>query len=128
VADLDANLTVAHAYCDASRRGDAEAFVALAAPDAVVWHNADATEEPLVNAAKALTWLHRAVPDVDWTDRALTPTADGFVWRAVLTGTAPGGSLRVHTCVVVTLSGEGLVRRIDEYLDPAQTRVLSASS
>lgn len=93
-----------------------------------MWHNADATEEPLVNAAKALAWLHRAVPDIAWTDRALTATADGFVWRAVLTGTAPGGSLQAHTCVVVTLTDEGQVHRIDEYLDPAQTSVLSARS
>lgn len=125
MADLDAHLAVARAYCDASRRGDADAFVALAAPDAVVWHNADDNEEPLANAAKALSWLHRTVPDVAWTDRALTPTAEGFVWRAVLTGTAPGGPLAVHTCVVVTLSEAELVERIDEYLDPAQTKVLS---
>jgi len=127
VADLDAHLAVARAYCAASRAGDADAFVALAAPDAIVWHNADDTEVPLVRTASSLTWLHRAVPDVEWTDRALTPTADGFVWRAVLTGTAAGGPLRAHTCVVVTLSDDLLVERIDEYLDPSQTAVLSAS-
>ncbi|MGI8754625.1 MAG: hypothetical protein ACR2MB_01945 [Acidimicrobiales bacterium] len=52
-------------------------------------------------------------------------TADGFVWRSVLTGTAPGGALRVPTCVVATVSERGLVARIDEYLDPAALAALA---
>ena len=128
MADLDAHLEVAKAYCEASRAGDAEAFVALAAPTAVVWHNTDDTEEPLTSTAKALTWLHKAVPDVAWTDKALIATADGFLWRAVLTGTPSAGRLEAQTCVVVTLSEDLLIVRIDEYLDPSQTKVLSASA
>jgi hypothetical protein len=58
----------------------------------------------------------------------MTLTADGFVWRALLTGTAPGGRLRAHTCAVVTLSDTGRVARTDEYLDPAGLAPLTTAA
>jgi ketosteroid isomerase-like protein len=56
---------------------------------------------------------------VSWEDVDVLPTPNGFVWRSIMTGTAAGGPLRVHTCVVVTLSDDGKVARADEYLDSA---------
>lgn len=117
---------VAVAYATATRAGDAQALAALSEPDAVVWHNHDDTEVSLERSGRTLRWLHRTVPDVAWHDVALSLTCDGFVWRAVITGTAPGGSLRVHTCVVVTLSDGGHVARTDEYLDAAALALLGA--
>jgi ketosteroid isomerase-like protein len=55
----------------------------------------------------------------------VTTTATGFVWQAVLTGTAPGGPLRAHTCMVVTLSASGRVIRTEEYLDSTALAPLS---
>ena len=69
-------------------------------------------------------WLHRTVPDLAWHDVALYPTPTGFVSQTIMTGTAPGGALRVHSCVIVTLDDDGLVTRVEEYLDPTQTAVL----
>jgi ketosteroid isomerase-like protein len=42
-----------------------------------------------------------------------------------MTGTGPGGPLRVHTCVVATLSDAGKVTRMEEYLDSAALRPLT---
>jgi ketosteroid isomerase-like protein len=110
---------VAVAYAAATRAGDAEALAGLSEPDAVVWHNHDGVEVGVERSGRTLRWLHRTVPDVAWEDVAVTPTATGFVWQAVLTGTAPGGPLRAHTCMVVTMSPSGRVARTDEYLDSA---------
>jgi ketosteroid isomerase-like protein len=110
---------VAAAYRAATRAGDAEAMAALCEPDAVTWHNHDDTEVDVERSARTLRWLHRTAPDVAWDDVAVTTTASGFVWQAVLTGTAPGGPLRAHTCTVVTLSASGRVVRTEEYLDSA---------
>ena len=44
----------------------------------------------------------------------MLPTPSGFVWQAVLTGTAPGGRVRAYTCMVVTLSPGGKVHRTEE--------------
>jgi ketosteroid isomerase-like protein len=110
---------MAAAYTAATRAGDADALAALCEPDAVTWHNHDDAEVDVERSGRTLRWLHRTVPDVCWEDVAVTPTATGFVWQAVITGSAPGGPLRAHTCMVVTLSAAGRVVRTDEYLDAA---------
>jgi len=55
-------------------------------------------------------------------------TSTGFIWRAVIRGTAPSGPLRAPTCAVATLSSTGKVERIDEYVDSAQLRCLSSKA
>ena len=118
---------LAAAYATATHAGDVEALAAISEPDAVVWHNHDDVEASLDRSARTLQWLHRTVPDVAWNDVALTLTCDGFVWQSLLTGTAPGGRLRAHTCVVVTLSDTGRVARTDEYLDAAALAPLATA-
>jgi ketosteroid isomerase-like protein len=121
----DEKLAVQKAYADASRRGDLDALAALSEPDAVVWHNNDDAVVSAEQSRKTVRWLHRTMPDVSWEDVAVRPTPDGFVWQSVMSGTAPGGVVRVHTCVVVTLSDAGKVARTDEYLDSAALRPLT---
>jgi ketosteroid isomerase-like protein len=122
--DDSAKLAVAARYAAATRTNDTAAFLALCAPGALTWHNTDDRAEPIEHTAKGMAWLHRKVPDLAWTDVTLLPTPTGFVSHSVMTGTASGGPLRVHSCLIITLDDEGLVTRIDEFLDPAQTAVL----
>ena len=112
-------LTVAAAYADATRRGDADAVVGLHQSDAVVWHNFDDTDVDVTRSVKTLRWLHLNAPDLAWDDVATLPTPTGFVWQAVMHGTGPGGPFRAHTCMVVTVSTAGKVARVEEYLDRA---------
>lgn len=117
-------LEIAAEYCRATRENDATAMLAMSGAEAVVWHNFDEVEASMEQTVKGLRWIHRAVADLTWTDISLRPMDNGFVWQAVLTGTAPGGPLRAHSCVVVTLNDGGLITRLEEYLDRAQTAVL----
>ena len=121
----DEKLAIARRFAAASRENDAEAYAALCTPDSVTWHNFDGVEVSTAQTVRTVAWLHRTVPDLAWVDVALHPTPTGFVSQTIMTGTAPGGPLHVHSCVVVTLDEDGLVARVDEYLDPAQTTVLS---
>jgi ketosteroid isomerase-like protein len=123
LSDTD-KLAAAARFAAATRSDDPAAFTTICAPGAVTWHNFDEVEVHPEQTVQTLAWLRRTVPDLAWTDVALAPTPTGFVSQAVMTGTAPGGPLRVHTCVVVHLDDAGLVTRIEEYLDPAQTAVL----
>lgn len=123
LSDAD-KLAAAARFAAATRGHDPAAFTTICAPGAVTWHNFDEVEVSPEQTVQTLAWLHRAVPDLTWTDVALAPTPTGFVTQTVMTGTAPGGPLRVHTCVVVHLDHSGLVTRVEEYLDPAQTAVL----
>jgi len=117
--DDQAKLAIQASYAAASRAGDLDALAALSEPGAVVWHNHDDAVVSLAQTGRTLRWLHKVVRGLDWIDVAVLPTPEGFVWRAILTGTAPGGPLRVPTCMVVTLSEAGLISRLDEYLDAA---------
>ena len=115
----DEKLAVHRAYADASRGGDLDALAALSEPDAVVWHNNDDLVVSAEHSRKTLRWLHRTMPDVRWDDVAVLPTPTGFVWQSIMRGTVAGADVRVHTCVVVTLSDAGKVARAEEYLDSA---------
>ena len=123
ISDVE-KLAVAQRYATATRTGDADALAAVCEPDAVVWHNFDDLTVGADRAARTLRWLHGSAPDVAWTDVAVTPTSTGFVWQALLTGTAAGGSFAAHTCMVVTLSHEGLIVKTEEYIDPAALSAL----
>jgi uncharacterized protein len=118
-------LAVADRYLKASRGGDREDFLAQWAPGATIWHNFDERNISPEQTAKTIAWLEKKVPDLGWSDVSLFATPDGFVSQQIMTGTAPGGALRVLSCVIVTLNDDGLVVRLEEYLDQAQTSVLS---
>lgn len=117
-------LEIAEAYMAASRANDGAALTALCRDDSLTWHNFDELEVSVGHMVKAMGWVHRVVPDATWTTLALTPTTVGFVWQSVLEGTAPGGPLHCHSCVIVTLDDDGKIARIEEYLDTAQTTPL----
>jgi uncharacterized protein len=121
----DDKLAIARRFASASRQNDAAAYAALCAPGAVTWHNFDGLEVTTEQTLRTIAWLHRTVADLAWVDVALYPTPTGFVSQTIMTGTAPGGSLHVHSCVIVTLGADGLVSRVEEYLDRAQTAVLA---
>jgi ketosteroid isomerase-like protein len=120
----DEKLAIAAKFAAASRQNDADAYRSLCATGAVTWHNFDDAEVTTEQTVRTVAWLHRTVPDLAWHDVALHPTPTGFVSQTVMTGSAPGGALRVHSCVIVTLDDAGLVTRVEEYLDPTQTAVL----
>jgi uncharacterized protein len=122
--DDDQKLAIAATFAAASRQNDPDAYRALCATGALTWHNFDDADVTTEQTVKTVGWLHRTVPDLAWHDVALYPTPTGFVSQTIMTGTAPGGALRVHSCVIVTLDDAGLVTRVEEYLDPAQTAVL----
>lgn len=121
----DDKLAIATRFNNATRRNDGQAYAAMCAPDAVTWHNFDEVAVPTENTVRTVAWLHRTVEDLRWIDVATYPTPTGFVSQTIMSGTAPGGPLRVHSCVVVTLDDDGMVTRVEEYLDPTQTSVLA---
>ena len=123
----DEKLAAQAAYAAATRAGDVDAMAAASEPDAVVWHNFDDSVVSAERSGRTLRWLHRTMPDVVWHDVAVLPTPEGFVWRAIITGSGPGGPVRAHTCMVVRLSASGRLQRTDEYLDQAALAALTSA-
>jgi uncharacterized protein len=121
----DEKLKVARAYIAATRAGDAEARAAMTEPDAVTWHNFDDVAVDQAHSERTVAWLRSTAPDVTWDDVDVVATSKGFVWQSVLRGTGPGGPFRANTCLIVTVSDNGKIARMDEYLDTAQLKPLT---
>lgn len=112
-------LTVAGLYTAAVNGGDVEALRALHEPDARIWHNTDGTTQTVDQNMAVLAWLRRTMPDLALADVRPLATAEGFVQRHTIVGTAHGHAVAVPTCLVVDLSPAGRIRVVEEYLDSA---------
>jgi ketosteroid isomerase-like protein len=113
-------LELARRYSAAVASGDGDAMRELHEPDAAIWHNTDGRAQAVEENIRVSRWLRRKVPDLAFTDVRHTPTDDGFVLRHRMTGTLPGGGrLDLPSCLVVAVSGQGRIARVEEYLDGA---------
>jgi uncharacterized protein len=121
-------IAIAERYAIATRSNDTDTVVAMSAPGAEIWHNFDNAIVDTAATVKSIGWLHRTVTNLTWEDVALLPTPTGWVSQTILTGIAPGGPIRAYSCVVVTLDADGLISRLDEYLDPAQLAALRSKA
>jgi hypothetical protein len=103
----------------ALRSASVDEVIGHLAPGAVAWHNDDKVEIDAVENMKRLPGLHQLVDGVDVDVLQLEPLESGWLQRFVLRGTvrSTGGALAAHNCIVVHLA-DGLITRIDEYVDP----------
>ncbi|MDD7939726.1 hypothetical protein PHK61_14975 [Actinomycetospora lutea] len=95
----------------------------LFAPGAVTWHSFDEVEAPTVpDTFATLRAIREKVPDFTMTD---VRTGDGFA-QYVIVGTLPDGSaLRAPAALAIHVE-DGLVTRLEEYVDTGQLAGLFA--
>src|SRR5215213_3695793 len=106
---------------------DADAFVASLAPGAVVWHNHDRKEVDARENMAAIAMLAQLVGELENEHVRRADIDDGFVLQFVTRGTvrSSGTPFEMQNCIVVTTTDDGLVSRIDEYVDPTVGAQLS---
>ena len=106
--------------------GDLDAVRALYAPDAVIWHNTDGSEQTVEENLRVLRWVVDHLADRRYEDVRRSPTDTGFVQQHVLRCTRPDGvRVEVPACLVVTC-GAGRITRLEEYLDSAHIARLTS--
>ena len=111
-------------YMGAIQSGDTDAVRACYAPDAKLWHNTDGIEQTVEENMKLLGWMIRAVPVRNYRIVRREALADGFVQQHVLEATLPNGELwTMDACAVVRIK-DGVIVRLDEYIDSAQFKTL----
>jgi len=104
--------------------GDEATLTELYSPDARIWHNDDGQEQTVAENLRTLRWLSRTLEDFRYEDIRRYSLADGFAQQHVLRATLPGhGALEVPASLFVRVEN-GLITRIDEYVDSAATRPL----
>ena len=105
--------------------GDVDAVRACYAPDAKIWHNHDGLEQTVDQNLKSLKWFARNLPDRAYRVQRVEPLPDGFLQQHVLEATLPDGTTwSMDACVVVRMQ-DGLIVRLDEYIDSAKANALS---
>lgn len=111
-------------FVAAIQDGDGEAVRAFYAPDAKLWHNTDNIEQTVDQNLKVLAWFVKTLPDRNYRVLRVEALSDGFVQQHVLEATLPNGERwAMDACVVVKIEN-GLITRLDEYLDSAKSAAL----
>ena len=114
-------------YMGAIQSGDTDAVRACYAPDAKLWHNTDGIEQTVEENMKLLGWMIRYIPVRNYRIVRREALADGFVQQHVLEATLPNGEpWTMDACAVVRIK-DGVIVRLDEYIDSAQFKTLLES-
>jgi len=109
---------IANRLIGAIEAGDRDALGAVYADDVVVWHNTDGIEMTKEENLASLDALAAMTTSRRFTDVRRHVIDGGFVQQHVLNLEWGSGSGALPGCVVVQLR-DGLISRIDEYLDGA---------
>lgn len=117
-------LDFAARYIGAVQAGDMDAVRACYAPDAKLWHNTDGIEQTVEENMKLLAWMIRMIPERNYRIVRREALADGFVQQHVLEANLPNGEAwTMEACAVVRVK-DGVIVRLDEYIDSAQFKTL----
>jgi ketosteroid isomerase-like protein len=104
--------------------GDTATVAALYAPDVKVWHNYDQIEQERDANLAVLGWMSRRVSGIRYEEVRREVLPDGFLQQHVLRGTAPDGSALEVPAILRIYCADGVIGRIEEYLDTAQVSSL----
>jgi ketosteroid isomerase-like protein len=111
----------AEQWSRASQEGDFEGMLALMAPGATMWRSGGEPPGLFIDAVAGLrATRERAGP---WQYLCPRRVVDdhGFCEQHVVRFSRPDGRVRdITACVVAQVGEDGLITRLDEYLDPAR--------
>jgi ketosteroid isomerase-like protein len=117
-------LEFAERFVGAIQSGDVDAVRACYAPDAKLWHNTDDIEQTVDQNMAVLDWFIKTLPDRYYRVLYRAALKDGFVQQHILEATLPDGTKwKMFACVIVRIEN-GVIVRLDEYLDSAQGKAL----
>lgn len=118
-------LALGERFVAAIQSGEADEVRRFYAPDAKLWHNTDGLEQTVEQNLKSLAWFKRNLPDRNYRVLRREALADGFMQQHVLEATLPDGTKwTLDACVVVRVK-DGLITRLDEYIDGVRTAELA---
>jgi ketosteroid isomerase-like protein len=103
-------------FYGALEAGDVAAARARCAPDAVFWHSFDAVAQDLELAAKGWSGMVDHFSEHRVVDVRRQEIPGGLVQRHLLVLAGSGGRQGKPCCIFVTVR-DGLITRLDEYVD-----------
>ena len=107
-------------FFDAIENGDLETVRASYAPHVKVWHNTDETVTSRDENVETLKGFVERIPSRRYENRRVQVFEGGFVQQHDLRGVrADGVELVLPACIVCEVEN-GLIVRLDEYVDSAR--------
>lgn len=111
---------VANRLFNSIEAGDFDAVAAMWTDDVLVWHSGDAEDNDRERALKVIRWFMRRTTTRRYEILDRRVFDGGFVQQHVLHADgANGESIALRVCIVIKVSADGMITRIDEYFDPA---------
>lgn len=124
-------LDIADTLFTAIERGDLDALAALWSDDIVVWRQGGGRERDKPRALKVIEWFARATADRRYEVLDRQVFDGGFLQQHIVHATPihakDRAPLSFRAALVVKVGADGLISRIDEYLDPADLAPLAQS-
>ncbi len=123
-------LDIAEQFTAAFKALDADAFGALYADDVVVWHNTDMQSQTKAENLASVTAILSNAACASYDSIVRTRTDLGFVQQHIVNLQLKDGRRipPIAACLVFRIE-DGLISRLDEYLDPtAAIQVMSAQT
>ncbi len=103
---------------------DLDAMLNLCAPEARFWHNFDCVAQTLEQAASAWQQLFAGVEAMQLLDIRRSTVDDGLVQRHMFVMKLADGTCIGKPCCLFVSAENGLLTRIDEYIDLSSQLVL----
>ena len=114
------NNEVADRMFAAIEDGDGARLADLWSDDVTVWRQGGGAVRDKARALKVIAWFVDSTTDRRYEVLDRQVFGGGFVQQHTVRATDSGGApLSFRACLVVKVNPEGLITRIDEYLDPA---------
>jgi ketosteroid isomerase-like protein len=127
VANIETVAGVADRLFDAIENGDIPQVEKLWDPDVVVWKVAD-RDRDRARALRVIAWFVTTTIDRRYEILERQFFEGGFVQQHILHANGRnGGLISMRVCIVIKVGANGLIRRIDEYFDPADIAPLLTS-
>ena len=111
---------VANRFLDALNAGDVEAARACYHPDAEIWHDFDGLTQTVDQNMQLMTAMGRRASRRAYVIRRLEPIEGGYLQQHTLElTTLAGQDLVAEAVALVQVGDDGLIHRLDEWINPA---------
>lgn len=120
------NIASVHRFMDLITARDLEGYQALCAPGYTLWHSYNQVDMDIEASMRALRMMVAAMPEIEYFDRDIFAAPDGTVIaQYVCRGeTILGEAVALHVMLRIYFDPDGLIRRIEEYVDSAECAVI----
>lgn len=101
--------------------GDIDTYRSLYAPDAVIWTCFDEQERNVDASVGVIQWMLANTTTRHYDVRRRIAIEGGVLQQHVLRGTSKhrDREFAMAACLVIMVGDDGLITRVDEYLDPS---------